>query len=438
VPKRLVDPMMVALRRRWSRRLAVVGVGLPVLLVACSSGSSTGSSSAPPAVAIAAPSPRPLSAATQARLQGLANQFLDTTKAPGLLAAVWTPQGTWITATGVGDLATGAPLTTDMQFRIGSQTKAFVGDLVLQLVGEGKVSLDDRIAKWVPGVPNGNQITIRQLLNHTGGLGDLAFGSDPDVAVPSSYAKVNAGCTIADVLAPTPPVAAPGTKWAYSNYGYELLGRVAELAGGDSLSNLIRQRITQPLGLKRTYLPTSGSGLTTPYAHGFSVSPEQPSAAPTDVSSLGSASCLWAAGGMVSTLSDLRVWSVALGTGKLLKPSVWAEAQQNRVPLPGGGPFLGNVTYGLGFIETGGFIGHPGNWIGYDSATYYSPALHTTVSIFDNGMASGNGETVSWTGLAQELTMAALGRTLDFGFTPGQGIAPLPPPKAQAQQSQEA
>ena len=378
----------------------------------------------------AAPASRSFPPATRAKLQGIVNQYLSTSKAPGLLVGIWSPHGTWLTATGSSNLATGAPLSTDVQYKIASQTKPFTADLILQLVGEGKMSLRDHIDKWVPGVPNGNQITIRELLNNTSGLNDVAVLSNPDILIPSSaaHAKLLAGCTAAELLSsPLAPVAPPGQKWVYSNYGYDLLGRVAELVSHESLSTLIHQRIAVPLHLSHTYLPTSGSGLTTPYMHGYLGDPAQPSAPPADVSSL-PGSCVWAAGGMVSTLSDMRKWSVALGTGELLKPSVWAEAQRDQVPSTlahskGFGLTRGQITYGLGFFETGGFLGHQGNLLGYTSATYYSPTLHTTVAVADNGSFSP----VSATGLAQELAMTALGSAVDFGLDPGQGIAPLSP-----------
>ncbi len=134
-----------------------------------------------------------LDAATLARVQGVVRQFQDTNHTPGVLVGIWSPKGTFVTASGVADLATGAPLSTDMQFKIASQTKTFTADLILQLVGEGKVSLDDHIAKWVAGVPNGDQITIRQLLNHTSGLAD-GFTS------PTVQGKVVTGCTVQELL----------------------------------------------------------------------------------------------------------------------------------------------------------------------------------------------------------------------------------------------
>ena len=371
-----------------------------------------------------------LPATARARLQAVINQYQSDSKAPGVLAGIWSPQGNWVIASGVADLATGTPLSTDMQYKIGSQTKTFTADVILQLVGEGKVSLNDHIAKWIRGVPNGNQITIRELLSHTSGLSDISYDSD-DVNNPSStaYARFQAGCTPEEVVrSGLPPIATPGTKWSYSNYGYELLGRVAELATGQSLSTLIHQRITAPLGMSRTDLPATGSGLTPPYTHGYLA---QLSGPPIDFTSL-TMSCAWAAGGMVSTLSDMHKWSVALGTGLLLKPRVWAEARRDQIVADPLVPLLSRskITDGLGFFEIGGFLGHQGNIQGYDSATYYSPELHMTVAVADTGELATGVVNVGTTALAQELAMAAYGHPL-FGLVPGQAIAPFSPEEIQ-------
>lgn len=130
-------------------------------------------------------------------------------------------------------------------------------------MGEGKVSLDDHISKWVAGVPNGDRITVRELLNLTSGLADGLFH------LPAIRDKLATGCTVRELLtieASAPPVAAQGAKWSYGNYGYLLLGRVVELATGQDASTAIRRRIARPLGLRRTLLPTSGNGLSAPFA----------------------------------------------------------------------------------------------------------------------------------------------------------------------------
>ena len=175
---------------------------------------------------------------------------------PGVLVGIWSPKGTFVRADGVANLTTGEPLRTDMQFKIASQTKAFTADLILQLIGEGKVSFDDHISKWDPGVPNGNEVTIRELLNMTSGLQTGFLVEEANVS------KLATGCTEADVLAAgaaQAPLSPPGTNWSYSNYGYDLLGRVVELVTGEDVSTAIQQRIARPLGLRRTFLPPRGT-----------------------------------------------------------------------------------------------------------------------------------------------------------------------------------
>ena len=370
------------------------------------------------------PATRPLPARIQAKVRKTVRLFRDRTRAPGVMVGIWSPRGTFVSATGVADLANKKPLRTNMQFKIASQTKAFTEDLILQLVGQGKVSLDDHISKWVAGVPNGNQITIRQLLNMTSGL---------NVGLLATEAGINAlatgRCTEKDSLAAgasQPPVAPPGTKWFYSNYGVDLLGRVVELTTGQSVSRAIQRRILRPLGLRRTLLPTSGNGLSAPFAHGYVASGKDatiqtPVVASDDVTALHT-SCVGASGAMVSTLSDLAVWNRALGTGALLKPAVWRRAQKGMIPFNFPDHYLGPGRWrqGLGFIETGGFIGKDGSIPGYESFTMYSPSRHTAIAV----VSTKQGIAVTPPRVAQALAMDLYGRNIGFGLTPAQAIAP--------------
>jgi D-alanyl-D-alanine carboxypeptidase len=363
---------------------------------------------------------RSFDARTSAKVDRTVRQFQRTNETPGVLVGIWSPEGSYVRAEGVADLATGEPLRPDMQFKIASQTKTFTANLVLQLVGEGSVSLDDHISKWVPGVPNGDEITIRQLLNHTSGLAD-GFTS------PTIQAMVPDGCTVDQLLAiegSFPPVAAPGTTWSYSNYGYNLLGRVVELVTEEDLSTALQQRIAQPLGLRRTFLPQAGNGLTAPFTHGYgtgSVGPTQAPTAADDATDL-PASCLWAHGGMVSTLSDMRIWARALATGKLVKHSVWIEAQRDMVPFVFAGDYNGpgRWRYGLGFVETGGFIGGEGSFAGYESATMYSPRRHTTIEVASTKLPNA----ITPPPMVQALAMALYGPHLGFGLTPAEAMQP--------------
>ncbi len=347
-------------------------------------------------------------------------QFQRTNQTPGVLVGIWSPTGNSVRAKGVADLATATPLRTDMQFKIASQTKTFTANLVLQLVGERSVSLEDHISKWVAGVPNGDEITIRQLLNHTSGLAD-GFTS------PTVQAMVPDGCTVEQLLSiegSLPPVAAPGAKWSYSNYGYNLLGRVVELETGEDLSTALEERIAKPLGLRRTLLPVSGSGLSAPFTRGYGTGNVGGTQAPTaadDATDL-PGSCLWAHGGMVSTLSDMRIWAHALATGKLLKPAVWREAKRDMVPFVFAGDYNGpgRWRYGLGFVESGGFIGGEGSFAGYESATMHSPARRTTIQVVSTKLANA----VTPPPMFQALAMAVYGPDLGFGLTPSEAMEP--------------
>ena len=347
-----------------------------------------------------------------------------------MLIGIWSPKGTFVSAAGVADLETGEPLTTDMQFKIASQAKAFTGNLVLQLVGEGEVSLDDHISKWVDDVPNGDEITIRQLLSMKSGLSTGFLLEEANV-----NKLITSGCTEADVLAAgasEPPVASPGAEWWYSNYGYDLLGRVVELVTGQDVSTAIQERIAEPLALHRTLLPTSGNGLSEPFTHGYGTGDAASSVAPGDASDDPTdwhTSCLGASGGMVSTLADLHVWSRAMATGALLEPSVWEEAQEGAFPYAFedyyNGP--GRWLQGLGFVESGGFIGKEGSLPGYESITMYSPTLDTTIEVVSTKQPNA----ITPTRMFQALAMDLYGDDVDFGLTYEEAVAPsytgLPP-----------
>ena len=405
----------------WWARPIVALVLVAALLGGASAFGSNGASAVSRAARSAASGPLP--PRTLARVRRAVRRFKDANRTPGVLVGIWSPKGTFVSATGVADLKTGRRLTTNMQFKIASQTKGFTNDLILQLVGAGKVHLGDRISKWIKGVPNGGKVTIRQLLNMTSGLNVGLLATEAGVK------KLVTGCTEKDVLAAgasQTPVAPPGTKWFYSNYGIDLLGRVVELTTGERVSTAIRRRITRPLGLRRTLLPTKGNGLSAPFAHGYvpsgnNATTRSPVVASDDATALRT-SCLGASGGMVSTLSDLHVWSRALGTGALLKPAVWRKAQKGLIPFsfPDGYLGPGRWRQGLGFIETGGFIGKDGSMPGYESFTMYSPSRHTTIAV----VSTKQGNAITPPLLAQALAMDLYGPHIGFGLTPAQALAP--------------
>ncbi|MGQ0568282.1 MAG: serine hydrolase domain-containing protein, partial [Armatimonadota bacterium] len=154
------------------------------------------------------------------------------------------------------------------QFRIASLTKTFVAVVVLQLVGEGKLSLDDAVENRLPGlVPNGRNITIRYLINHTSGLFDYVEDQNVFRRLVSNTSRVWSPQELIAVGTSHKALFAPGRGWAYSNTGYLLLGLIVEKVTGISLGEELRQRIFVPLGLRGTTFPTTPH-IVGPHAHG--------------------------------------------------------------------------------------------------------------------------------------------------------------------------
>ena len=170
---------------------------------------------------------------------------------PGVVALVRTGQQTWQGASGLGNLAAKRPARAGDRFRIGSVTKSFVATVALQLVGEDKFGLDDPLARWLPGlVPNGDDITVRQLLNHTSGLYDYTddLPEPPRPFQPRQLVAIATGHR---------PLFVAGKRFSYSNTNYILAGLVIERVTGQRLATQLQQRIVGPLSLGDTEFPAT-------------------------------------------------------------------------------------------------------------------------------------------------------------------------------------
>ncbi|OOQ93185.1 serine hydrolase domain-containing protein [Bacillus cereus] len=267
---------------------------------------------------------------------------------PGILAKTSEGGKTWGYAAGVADLGTKKPMKADFRFRIGSVTKTFTATVVLQLAGENRLNLDDSIEKWLPGVIqgngyDGNQITIRQILNHTSGIAEYLRSKDADMMnTKKSYTAeelVKMGLSL-------PPDFAPGKGWSYSNTGYVLLGILIEKVTGNSYAEEIEKRIIEPLELSNTFLPGNSTVIPgTNHARGY-IQPDGASEL-KDVTYY-NPSIASSAGDMISTADDLNKFFSSLLGGKLLKEN---QLKQMLTSVPTGREDLGN-GYGLGIYET--------------------------------------------------------------------------------------
>jgi D-alanyl-D-alanine carboxypeptidase len=340
------------MRRAWP--MVLVGVLVASVLAGAAVLWSRDRARGPAASVPAPPATRP--APDPATLQLLVDGVVEA-GAPGAVALVRTGQGAWQGASGLGDLRARRPARPLDRFRIGSVTKSFVATVVLQLVGEGRLGLDDRLQRWLPGlVPDGERITVRQLLNHTSGLYDYTddllgpLRAKPTLQVYQQMAARHfTPQALVAMATRRQPLFPPGARFSYSNTNYILLGLLVERVSGGGLAAQLQQRILGPLGLADTELPGTQRRLHGPYLHGYAP-PDRawlPSDGPVGLVDVTQAnpSWAWAAGGMVSSAADLARFYQALLGGRLLRPEL-LKAMETTVDASGQlGP---GAEYGLG------------------------------------------------------------------------------------------
>ncbi|MEE1758534.1 serine hydrolase domain-containing protein [Streptomyces sp. SP18BB07] len=294
---------------------------------------------------------------------------------PGVTVGLWLPgQGCYVRSTGVADIVTRRPMTTDLFMRIGSETKTFTATALLQLVDDRRVRLDDPISRYVRGVPNGHRITVRHLAQMRSGL--FPYSADPDF-VHALLSDPSRFFTPRELLAYAfrkPNTFAPGERFQYSNTNFVLLGLVVEKVSGKRFADYLRERVIRPAGLRRT-LFAEGPGFPEPHARGYT---NQTLSGEIEDATDWNPSWAWAAGAMISELRDLRRWAEVVATGTLLSPRTQRERLKT---LPTGFP---GTDYGLGIFESGGWIGHNGSIPGYQSVTVYLPERKATLVVLLN------------------------------------------------------
>jgi D-alanyl-D-alanine carboxypeptidase len=299
---------------------------------------------------------------------------MQAASVPGAIVGVWKPgQPPYARAFGVRDTRTGEPMTTDLYMRIGSVTKTFVTTGVLQLVDQGRVSLDDPIGKYVHGVPNGDQVTVRELAEMRSGLYDYSNETEPPK--PGEEHRQRTPEELLQIAISRPPVAPPDTEFDYNNTNTMLLGLLIQNVTGQSLADYIRDHVTQPLNMQRTLLPV-GAEFPSPHSEGYTKRPNGQIVGAADFNP----SWGWAAGAMISTLEDMRIWAPNVATGTLLSPATQAE-RLKFLPAPSEGT---GALYGLGLENQNGWIGHNGNIDGFQSYVYYLPPEDTTLVMLVN------------------------------------------------------
>jgi D-alanyl-D-alanine carboxypeptidase len=322
--------------------------------------------------------------ASRADLDAALKKSFKESDAPGVVAAVQTPQYTWVQAMGVADRDTGKQMTPEVHHRIGSVTKTFTATLLLKAADEGLLSLDNTIDHYITGVPNGDKITLHQMSDMTSGIASYTeddqwvkeWLSDPTrVWKPEEMTRIGIKES---------PLFDPGSEWFYSNTNYVLLGLVLEKVTGKPIAQLYQKEIIEPLDLKETSFPGTSSTIREPYDHGYTLQGKASGQKPVD-STDWSPSSAWTAGEMISTVDDLLVYGRALGTGKgLLSPKEQKERLDSfvsDVPPLNQPPLKGDLAYGIGLGKDHGWVGHNGEIPGYSTYLFYHPDLDAVVVV---------------------------------------------------------
>jgi D-alanyl-D-alanine carboxypeptidase len=329
------------------------------------------------------PDRSPLPEALADRLARRVDALLQQTGAPAFAVAIDSPGlGRWSTTRGLARVSPERLATDATWFYWASVAKSLTAVLVLQLVDEGRLGLDDRLANWYPQVPHAELITVRQLLTHTSGLATNA--APPASGTGTPEARLAA-------VAATPAVACPGTVASYSNVGYELLGGIVERVEGEAFHEVLARRIAQPLGLLQLRALRPGEeevdALATPHLA------RQPTPDPQAWLRTGS-------GNVIAGAPDLLAAWRAVLAGRLLRPATVAAQWSVLYPIADGaeatprtaGSWFGQGVMRMEWVDPSGaargWLGHLGGTPGSSAMVAYDARAQAWVAVAVNSEVS--------------------------------------------------
>lgn len=339
-------------------------------------------------------------APTPATVARYAAQLLAKTYDPaGPGAAVLVTRGDQVLyrgSIGRADMAVATPLTADAMFRIASVSKQFAAAGVLRLVEQGKVALDDPLTRYLPGYPNGDAVSVRQLLNHTSGIRSY---TDMPGMMDGPIRKDVTTAQLIDVFKNEKPEFAPGEGWRYNNSGYVLVGAVIEAASGMPWHQFLHQEFFAPLGMSHTGYGHDPA-IVARQVHGYAWEGDKVVDAPPI-----SMTQPHAAGALVSSVDDLHKWNRALHEGRLFK-----DATYTAMITPEGKAVDDKYGYGIttGTLRGRPMLSHGGGIFGFSTTLNYLPGPDISVVVLQNGQGS-RGEHEGPSEMARRLAAFALG-----------------------------
>ena len=332
---------------------------------------------------------------------------------PGAIVLLRTPQGEFTAAYGTTQLGEASPPGADTYFRIASNTKTMTAAVIVQLAQEGRLQFDDSVSKYIAGVPNGDNITIAELMDMRSGLYNYTAAPKLAATIDRDMTKVWTPAELLAIAFAHPPNFPPGTEYEYCNTNYVLLGLIIEKLDGKPLAEALQDRLFEPLGMRHTALPpSSASALPDPYSHGYlyggssvalvgtpPYSPEMRAAAragtllPNDYTNLNH-SFAAAAGGVISNANDLAIWIQALVSGRVLDAEYQQRWLDSLHPVDPNKPDGQQYGYGISQMRWGpnAMYFHGGETAGYNSFIGYDPINKVTLIVWTNLPVSLNDE----------------------------------------------
>ncbi|HEX8710627.1 MAG TPA: serine hydrolase domain-containing protein [Terracidiphilus sp.] len=335
-----------------------------------------------------------IDAALRTQIDTVANEVLQKTGVPSAsLAVVQHGKLAYKRAYGLAQIEPRIPATTDMRYAIGSISKQFTAAAILLLQQEGKLSLDDPVSKYIPGLTGGDEVTIRELLSHTSGYEDYW----PEDYVMPTMMHSETAKQILDTWGKAPLNFTPGTEWQYSNTNYVIAGQIVEKVSGEALLEFLNSHVFTPLGIKSVEdfdeHGLRNSDPTGYFRHGLG--PLRP--APRE-----GHGWMSAAGELAMTAHDLALWDISLIDETVLNPESYRQ-MFTEVKLKDGR----GTKYGLGVqvLERDGhrIIEHSGEVAGFVSDNVVLINDGDAVVVLTNQIANGAAASIAHR-VAQALT----------------------------------
>jgi CubicO group peptidase (beta-lactamase class C family) len=316
----------------------------------------------------------------RAKIDRIADQVLQQTGVPSAsVAVVQHGKLVYTHAYGLARLDPPKKATPDMRYSIGSISKQFTATAILLLQEEGKLSIDDPVGKYIPGLTRGNDVTIRQILSHTSGYQD--FWPEDYVMTPMLHAET--AQQIIDTWGKKPLDFEPGTQWQYSNTNFVIAGRIVELVSGESLWQFLGEHVFHPLEMKSVWNSDEHKltdvDATAYYRHALG---------PLRVAPKEGVGWMYAAGELAMTAHDLALWDESLIAGAVLKPESYKQMFTEVKTKDGKGTHYG-LGVGVGDREGHLAIEHSGEVSGFVSDNLVFPDLGAAVAVLTNQDAVG-------------------------------------------------